>query len=165
MMRNTGTPPTTIDGYIAGCPAAVQPSLRKLRDLIHAAAPGAGERIAYGMPTFTCDAVLVHFAAFPKHVGFYPTPSGIENFRDRLADYVVGKGSIQFPLDRPIPYTLVRDIVRFRVAENRARSGTKPAGQPASKAARAAKPSPAAKTTRPAPAPRRGKRGSPRSSG
>lgn len=146
-MRDSGTPATTIDGYLAACPAAVQPALRKLREVIHAAAPGAGERIAYGMPTFTCDGVLVHFAAFPKHVGFYPTPSGIERFRDRLEGYVVGKGSIQFPLDRPIPYGLVRDIVRFRVAENRARAGTKP---------------PARKAAKPASPPRRAKRSAPR---
>ena len=152
-MRDTGKGATTIDGYIAGCPAAVQPTLRKLRDVIRAAAPGAGERIAYRMPTFTCDGVLVHFAAFGGHVGFYPTPSGIEHFRDRLAGYVVGKGSVQFPLDRPIPYGLVRDIVRFRVAENRARAGSNP---PARRAA---------KTVRKSTTPRSGKRAAPRRRG
>jgi len=135
-MRDAGKGVTTIDGYIAGCPAAVQPTLRKLRDVIRAAAPGAGERIAYRMPTFTSDGALVHFAAFAKHVGFYPTPSGIERFRDRLEGYVVGKGSIQFPLDRPIPYGLVREIVRFRVAENRARAGKRPPPWQAGKTAR-----------------------------
>jgi uncharacterized protein YdhG (YjbR/CyaY superfamily) len=82
------------------------------------AAPNAGEKINYQMPTFTLEGNLVHFATYKKHIGFYPTPSGIEKFKKELSVYKGTKGSVQFPLDQPIPYDLVREIVTFRVQEN-----------------------------------------------
>ena len=82
------------------------------------AAPNAGEKISYQMPTFTLKGNLVHFAAYKKHIGFYPTPSGIEKFKKELSIYKGTKGYVQFPLDQPIPYDLVREIVTFRVQEN-----------------------------------------------
>lgn len=88
-----------------------------------ASAPGATETIAYRMPTFTLNGTLVHFAGFAKHVGFYPTPSGMEKFQQELSNYKTGNGSVQFPLDMPVLYRLVERIVKFRVKENRARSG------------------------------------------
>lgn len=106
-----------IDEYIAGCPEDVQPILQKIRAIIREAAPEAGETINYGIPTFTLKGNLVHFAAFKKHIGFYPTPSGIEKFKNELAVYDGAKGSVKFPLDQPIPYDLIREIVLFRVKD------------------------------------------------
>jgi uncharacterized protein YdhG (YjbR/CyaY superfamily) len=110
--------PTTIDEYIEGCPPAVQPRLRTLRATIRRAAPGATERIAYRIPTFHLGGNLVHFAAFERHIGFYPGPSGIAAFRLRLAGFKGAKGSVQFPHEAPLPLDLVTEIVTFRVAEN-----------------------------------------------
>ena len=104
-----------IDEYIAGFPEDVQLILQRIRVIIHEAAPEAGETINYGIPTFTLNGNLVHFAAFKKHIGFYPTPSGIEKFKNELSVYEGAKGSVQFPLDQPIPYDLIREIVLFRV--------------------------------------------------
>jgi uncharacterized protein YdhG (YjbR/CyaY superfamily) len=106
-----------IDEYIAGCPEDVQPILQKIRAIIREAVPQAGETINYGIPTFTLKGNLVHFAAFKKHIGFYPTPSGIEKFKNELSVYEGAKGSVQFPLDQPIPYDLIREIVLFRVKD------------------------------------------------
>lgn len=114
---NTGTP-TTIDEYISGFPPEIQAILEKIRLTIREAAPDAEETIKYRMPTFTLYGNLVHFAAFKKHIGFYPVPTGIEKFKDELSGYVLGKGSVQFPLDKPIPFDLIRKIVKFRVEEN-----------------------------------------------
>jgi uncharacterized protein YdhG (YjbR/CyaY superfamily) len=114
-------PPKTIDEYIAGFPPDVQDILQKIRLSIHQAAPDAQEAISYQMPTFKLNGNLVHFAAFKKHIGFYPVPSGIEAFKDELSAYHQGKGSVQFPLDQPIPYDLIRRIVQFRVQENLAK--------------------------------------------
>lgn len=116
---------TTIDEYIAGFPAEIQAILQQIRATIHAAAPDAQETISYQMPTFTLHGNLVHFAAFKAHIGFYPTPSGTEHFQAALAPYKSGKGSVRFPLDQPIPYDLVAEIVRFRVAENLAKAAAK----------------------------------------
>jgi uncharacterized protein YdhG (YjbR/CyaY superfamily) len=110
--------PTTIDEYIAGFPAEVQAILQKVRATIRQAAPEAQEKIGYGIPTFTLHGNLVHFAAFKNHIGFYPAPRGIEAFKDELAPYAGGKGTIQFPLDRPIPYELISRITAFRVQDN-----------------------------------------------
>lgn len=85
---------------------------------IKKAAPDAGEAIKYQMPTFTLKGNLVHFAAFKKHIGFYPVPTGIEAFKDELSVYKTAKGSVQFPLDKPIPFDLISRIVKFRVKEN-----------------------------------------------
>jgi uncharacterized protein YdhG (YjbR/CyaY superfamily) len=112
----------TIDQYIAGFPADVQQILQQIRQTIREAAPGAQEAISYQMPTFKLHGNLVHFAAFKRHIGFYPVPSGIEAFKDELAGYAGGKGSVQFPLSEPMPYDLIRRIVTFRVAENLARA-------------------------------------------
>jgi uncharacterized protein YdhG (YjbR/CyaY superfamily) len=107
----------TIDEYIGGFPTEVQEILKKIRQTIHNAAPEAGEAISYQMPTFKMKGNLVHFAAFKNHIGFYPTPSGTEAFQKELAPYKGGKGSIRFPLDQPIPYSLIERIVKFRVKE------------------------------------------------
>ncbi len=110
--------PQTIDEYIAGFSPDVQEILQKVRATIKKAAPGAEETIKYRMPTFTLNGNLVHFAGFKEHIGFYPVPSGIEAFKKELAVYKQGRGSIQFPLDKPIPYGLITKIVKFRVKEN-----------------------------------------------
>jgi len=117
--------PTTIDEYIAGFPPDIQEKLNKLRATIRAAAPEAGEKISYQMPTFTLHGNLVHFAAFKNHIGFYPTPSGIEQFDKALSSYKRSKGAVQFPLDQPIPYEVVSRIVKFRLQENLEKAAAK----------------------------------------
>jgi len=119
----------TIDEYIAQSRPELQAILRKLRKTIAAAAPGASEKIAYQMPTFFLHGNLVHFAAFRHHIGFYPAPSGVTSFESELTPYKRAKGSIQFPLDRGIPYDLVRRIVEFRVGENLAKEAARKAGK------------------------------------
>lgn len=106
-----------IDEYIASFPPNVQKILRKVRRTIHEAAPQAKEAMKYGLPTFILNGNLVHFGAFQRHIGFYPTPTGIERFKSELEKYPSAKGSVQFPLDQPIPYDLISEIVRFRVQE------------------------------------------------
>lgn len=108
----------TIDEYIDTFPEYIQIILEKMRQTIRKAAPEAVEGISYQMPTFKLNGNLVYFAAFKKHIGFYPTASGIEAFKDELSANKMGKGSVQFPLDKPIPYDLVEKIVLFRVKEN-----------------------------------------------
>jgi uncharacterized protein YdhG (YjbR/CyaY superfamily) len=116
MMR--GKTPETIDEYIAVFPMDVQQRLQRLRQVILEAAPDAEEAIRYQMPTFRLAGKnLVHFAAFRHHIGFYPIPSGIAAFKKELSPYKQGKGSVQFPLDEPVPYELVKKIVAFRVKE------------------------------------------------
>jgi uncharacterized protein YdhG (YjbR/CyaY superfamily) len=112
------TKPQTIDEYIAGFPAEVQRLLQALRRTIGDAAPGAEETIRYGIPTFRLKGNLVHFGAYQGHIGFYPAPRGIERFQDELAAYQGGKGTVQFPLDQPLPLDLIRRIVQFRVQDN-----------------------------------------------
>ncbi len=109
---------TSIDEYIAAAPTEVQAILNEVRATIKAAAPEATERIAYGMPTFFLNGNLIHFAAHKNHIGFYPTPSGIEKFKKELSKYEGAKGSVQFPLDKPMPLQLISKIVKFRVEEN-----------------------------------------------
>ncbi len=109
---------TSIDEYIALFPKNIQKILEELRATIKASAPGAKEKISYQIPTFDLNGNLVHFAAFKNHIGFYPTPSGILAFKKELSIYESAKGSVQFPLDKPIPLKLVSRIVKFRVAEN-----------------------------------------------
>lgn len=109
---------TSIDEYIATFPPEIQQKLEAIRATIKAAAPEAVEKISYQMPTFYLHGNLVHFAAFKQHIGFYPTPSGIEAFQDELSAYKGAKGSVQFPLDQPLPLDLVRRMVEYRVAEN-----------------------------------------------
>jgi uncharacterized protein YdhG (YjbR/CyaY superfamily) len=108
-----------IEIYIGQFPEMIQDILYKIRQLILANAPGADESMAYGMPAYkTNKKPLVYFAAFKNHIGFYATPSGHSEFRDELAKYKQGKGSVQFPIDQPIPYDLIERIVKFRVIEN-----------------------------------------------
>jgi len=124
-MTTRQTTPKDIDEYIARFPEDIQEILEKIRKTIREAAPEADERISYQMPTFALEGNLVHFAAYKNHIGFYPTPSGIEEFEEELSRYVGGKGSVKFPLDKPIPYDLITKIVRFRVNENLQRAETK----------------------------------------
>jgi uncharacterized protein YdhG (YjbR/CyaY superfamily) len=106
----------SIDDYIAAFPPETRKVLEEVRDVIRDAAPGAVETISYAMPTFDLNGKhLVHFAAFAHHIGFYPTPSGTEAFKEDLSHYKTGKGSVQFPLDRPMPTDLIRRIVAFRL--------------------------------------------------
>ncbi|MBK7317101.1 MAG: DUF1801 domain-containing protein [Anaerolineales bacterium] len=114
-----------IDDYIATFPKGTQTVLKKLRATIRKAAPKAEETINYQIPTFTLQGNLVHFAAFKNHIGFYPTPSGIEKFKEELSVYEGAKGSVKFPLDKPIPYALITKIVKFRVQENLERAAAK----------------------------------------
>lgn len=116
-MKETATP-KTIDEYISQFPEDVQTILEKIRSVIKESAPEATERVSYQMPTFYLRGNLVHFAAYKKHIGFYPTPSGIEAFKNELSMYKSAKGSVQFPLDKPMPYELINKIVKFRLAEN-----------------------------------------------
>ncbi len=124
-MKAKQTAPKNIDEYIAGFPPEVQAILQKIRQTIRKAAPDAEETISYQMPTFTLKGNLVYFAAFKEHIGFYPVPTGIEKFTKELSVYKQGKGSVQFPLDQPIPYGLISKIVKFRVKENLARAAAK----------------------------------------
>lgn len=124
-MRANQTAPRDIDEYIAGFPKDVQEILEKIRMTIRKAAPDAEEIIKYQIPTFTLKGNLVHFGAFKKHIGFYPAPSGIEEFKEELSVYEGAKGSIKFPLDKPIPFALISKIVKFRVKENLGRGEAK----------------------------------------
>jgi uncharacterized protein YdhG (YjbR/CyaY superfamily) len=114
----TTAKPTNIDEYITEFPAEVQKILQQVRTTIKEAAPAAEETISYAIPTFKVNGNLVHFAAFKNHIGFYPTPSGSEAFKKELSVYKSGKGSVQFPLDKPMPFDLITKIVKFRVEEN-----------------------------------------------
>ena len=109
---------TTINEYIADFPVPVQEIMEKLRATIRKAAPKAEETIGYGIPTFKLEGNLVHFGGFKNHVGFYPAPRGIEEFKKELSVYKGAKGSVQFPLDKPLPLGLITKIVKFRVKEN-----------------------------------------------
>jgi uncharacterized protein YdhG (YjbR/CyaY superfamily) len=109
--------PKDINEYIAASPVDVQHILEHVRSTIRATAPDAKETINYGIPTFKMKGNLVHFAAFKKHIGFYPTPSGVEAFKHEFTGYEVSKGTVKFRLDKPIPYNLISRIVAFRVAE------------------------------------------------
>ena len=111
----------TIDEYIKTYPTNIQSILEQMRQTIRKAAPEASEAISYQMPAFKLNGNLIYFAAFKNHIGFYPTPSGIEAFKQEFAPYKTSKGAVQFPLDKPIPYDLVEKIVLFRVKENLAK--------------------------------------------
>lgn len=128
-MENKKSEIVSIDEYIASFPAGIQRILKELRATIKAAAPDAEEKISYQMPTFFLKGNLVHFAAFKNHIGFYPTPSGILAFKDELSIYEGAKGSVQFPIDKPMPLKLISRIVKFRVAENLKNAAKKPGGK------------------------------------
>jgi uncharacterized protein YdhG (YjbR/CyaY superfamily) len=108
----------TIDEYILQFPTELQEILNTIRKVIKESAPEAEEKISYQMPTFALHGNLVHFAAFKNHIGFYPTSSGVEVFKNELSEYKVSKGTIQFPIGEPMPYELISRIVEYRVAEN-----------------------------------------------
>lgn len=108
----------SIDEYILQFPAEVQEILKTVRKVIKESAPDATEKISYQMPTFFLHGNLVHFAAYKNHIGFYPTSSGINAFKHKLSEYKGGKGSVQFPIEKPLPYELISEIVKFRVIEN-----------------------------------------------
>jgi uncharacterized protein YdhG (YjbR/CyaY superfamily) len=124
-MAAGSTTPKDIDEYIAGFPKDVQELLEQIRRTIREEAPDAEEAIKYQIPTFVLNGNLVHFAAFKNHIGFYPTPQGMEEFATDLAPYASGKGSAQFPLDKPIPLDLIRRIVKLRVEKNLAKAAAK----------------------------------------
>lgn len=109
----------SIEEYILEFPPEIQEILNKVRHVIKEAAPEAQEKISWAMPTFVLYGNLVHFAAYKNHIGFYPAPSGIEAFEHELSEYKGAKGSVQFPLNKPIPYELIKKIVEFRVDENK----------------------------------------------
>ena len=117
MTRADQATPSSIDEYIARFPPDVQVVLKQVRTTIREAAPDAEEAIRYQIPTFVQNETLVHFAAFRNHIGFYPTPSGIAKFKDELSLYEGAKGSVRFPIDKPMPLRLIARIVAFRVME------------------------------------------------
>lgn len=117
-MKTKATIPTTVDEYISGFEPKLQKKLEQLRQTITKAAPAAEEMISYGMPAYKYHAVLVYFAGYKSHIGFYATPTGHEAFKKELSVYKEGKGSVQFPLDEALPLSLVTKIVKFRVKEN-----------------------------------------------
>jgi uncharacterized protein YdhG (YjbR/CyaY superfamily) len=117
-METNKKTPENIDEYIANFPKKVQTILQELRETIRVAAPEAEEVISYQMPTFRLKGNLVHFAAYKNHIGFYPTPSGIENFKEELSAYEGAKGSVKFPINQPLPLDTITKIVKFRVQEN-----------------------------------------------
>lgn len=117
-MKEKQTKHTSIDEYILQFSEDVQTILEELREVIKQAAPDATEKISYQMPTFYLHGNLVHFAAYKNHIGFYPAPSGIEAFKSELSMYKGAKGSVQFPINEPLPFDLISEIVKYRVAEN-----------------------------------------------
>lgn len=117
-MTIKSTKPKTITEYINGAPKETQKKLRELRTCIRTAAPGATESLKWGMPAFSYRRILVTFAAFKHHIGFYPTPSAVKTFAEQLTKFATAKGSIQFPLEKPLPIALVRKITAFRVRES-----------------------------------------------
>jgi uncharacterized protein YdhG (YjbR/CyaY superfamily) len=114
-------PAKNIDEYIATYPSNVQDLLQTIRAAIHQAAPEATEAITYGIPTFKLNGNLVHFGGYKNHIGFYPAPMGIEAFKEETAQYEAGKGTLQFPIDQPLPLDLITHIVEFRVEKNLAK--------------------------------------------
>jgi uncharacterized protein YdhG (YjbR/CyaY superfamily) len=121
------TKPKNFDEYIVAFPVETRRILAQLRETIKKAAPDADEVISYGMPSFTQNGRLLYFAAFKNHIGFYPMMTAIQAFKTKLSDYKWAKGSIQFPLQKPLPLELITQIVKFRVKENmdKARAKTK----------------------------------------
>ncbi len=121
-----GTAAKTIDEYIGGFPAEVRKVMQQLRATIRKEAPEATETISYAIPAFNLNgSYLVYFAGFKNHIGFYPAPTGMEAFKKDFAKYKTGKGSVQFPLDEPLPLALIRKIVKFRMNENREKAAKK----------------------------------------
>ncbi|MEL7645428.1 MAG: DUF1801 domain-containing protein [Anaerolineaceae bacterium] len=119
-MQTSPEAPRTIDEYIAAFPPEKQAVLNAFLEAVRSAAPDAQEKLSYGMPAFFLDGILVYVGMQKRHVGFYPTPEAVAFFAEELRDYKSSKGAVQFPLDRPIPFDLVRNIVRHRIEMNRA---------------------------------------------
>jgi len=119
--------PKSIDQYIAGSPPEVRAILVRIRRTIRSAAPEAEETISYGIPAFTQNGTLVYFAAFKKHIGFYPPVAGDASLEKAISPYAGGKGNLRFPLDQPLPYGLIERIVRLRVKQNLAKASAKSA--------------------------------------
>ena len=117
-MTSTKARPESITEYINAAPKEAQKKLREMRACIREAAPGAKESLKWGMPAFSYRRILVTFAAFKHHIGFYPTPSAVKAFAKDLSKFVTAKGSIQFPLEKPLPLALIRKITAFRVRES-----------------------------------------------
>lgn len=115
----------TVEDYIASQPENIQPKLQQLRQLIRKAAPKAEENISYGMPAYKLHGPLVYFGGAKTHVGFYPTPDGIEAFKKEVSIYEPSKGTIRFPLDKPLPTKLITDIVKFKVKQAEEKAATK----------------------------------------
>lgn len=114
-----------VDAYITAQPEYLQPLLQQIRDIIRKAAPKAEEVISYGMPAYKHLGMLVYFGAAKKHIGFYPTPSGITAFEQEISKYTYAKGSVQFPIDKPMPAALITKIVKFRIKENEEKAALK----------------------------------------
>ena len=110
--------PESVDEYILNYPADIQKKITEIRSVIKKAAPDAVEKVSYGMPAYTFKGMLLYYAAHTNHIGFYPTPSAIEAFRKELSAYKPSRGTIHFPLDKPLPIKLIKDITAFRVQEN-----------------------------------------------
>jgi uncharacterized protein YdhG (YjbR/CyaY superfamily) len=119
-MKIMNTKHNNIDEYIADFPEDIQKKLQQVRKAIRKAAPEAEEAISYAMPTFKLNGNLVHFAGYKNHIGFYPAPQGIEAFQEELSKYKGAKGSVQFPLDQPMPLDLIKRIVEYRVEKQKA---------------------------------------------
>jgi uncharacterized protein YdhG (YjbR/CyaY superfamily) len=117
-MKTSSRKPTTIDEYIADQPAAIRPFMEKLRQIINKNAPGAQEVISYGMPAYKLHGMLLYFSAFTNHYSLFAFPSAIVAFKDQLKGYELRKGTIRFPLDRPVPVKLITEIVKYKVNEN-----------------------------------------------
>ena len=125
-MSTDQSAPTTIDAYITAFRPEVQALLQQIRQVIHETVPGLGETISYGMPTFTLNGkYLVYIAAHKKHIGLYPAPTGGEAFQEAVAVYGGGKGTLKFPLDKPMPFDLIRRVVRFRATEQAEKAAAK----------------------------------------
>ena len=121
-MKAKQTNSRTVDQYIAGFPPEVQKILKRVRSTVRKAAPEAEETFSYRMPSYTLNGKLVYFAAFKKHIGFYPRVTGISKFKHELSAYEGAKGSVRFPFNKPVPFNLISRIVKFRVKENLARA-------------------------------------------
>lgn len=124
----------SIDAYIEGSAPEFRDKLKSIRDAIRRAAPEASERFAYGMPTFFLEGNLVHFATAKSHIGFYPSPSGVDRFNSELPGYKTSKGAVQLPLDGELPIAVIESVTRFRVAENLAKAEAKRHAKKAAKA-------------------------------
>ena len=111
--------PKTIEEYIDTAPVETQEKLWLLHECIRSAAPGATEELKWSMPAYSYQKILVTFAVFKKHIGFYPMPSAVKAFKKDLTNYKTAEGSIQFPLDKPLPLSLIKKIVKFRVKESK----------------------------------------------